>query len=80
MSQCTPRYLSLCSVPQRMSRDGLAGANAHINLPNYGLLFFSGAVFTPVGAQIPQDDSMFVAGVHKVDTYKKEGFWCDSGV
>ena len=76
MSQCTERYLSLCSIPTRMSRDGFAGEYAKLHLPFYGVYFFSGAQFTPVGDTVAQDTSKFIGGVSRPDTYMKENCFC----
>ncbi len=78
MSQCTTRYLPLCSIPAKMSKDGFAGETAKIYLPfsDAGLYFFSGATFAPVGDTIPQDTSKFISGVSRPDTYTKEGCFC----
>ena len=78
MSQCTQRYLPLCSIPARMSKDGFAGETAKIFLPfsDAGLYFFSGAQFVPVGDTVAQDKSKYLGGVAKPDTYMKEGCFC----
>lgn len=78
--QCTDRYLALCSIPARMSRDGVAGANAHIHLPFHGFYFFSGQTYTFPGSQITQDAKTFVGGVSRPDTFKKEGAYCGGQV
>jgi len=73
MSQCTPRYLSLCQIPAGRSRDGYAGPNANIYLPFYGFYFFSGAQYTFPGSTVPQDNKTFIGGITKCDTFQKEG-------
>lgn len=74
--QCTQRLLPMCSIPPRMSRDGWAGSTAKIYLPGHGYYFFSGATFTPVGSNVVQNEQMYIGGVTKPNTYKKNGFWC----
>lgn len=78
MSQCTNRYLPLCSIPVAMSKDGFAGETAHIILPfsDAGIYFFSGAQFVPVGDTVAQDTSKTLSGVSHPDTYMKEGCYC----
>lgn len=76
MAQCTERYLPLCTIPPRMSKDGWAGSNAKIYLPFIGFVFFSGATFTPVGDTAAQDDKMYLGGLVKGGVYSKEGCYC----
>lgn len=71
MAQCTNRYLSLCGIPARMSRDGYAGENAHIYIPFGGFYFFNGAQYTFPNGTIPQDKSRFIGGTSKPDTFVK---------
>lgn len=61
------QLLPLCSIPTQMSRDGWAGANAHISLPFYDPLyyFFSGATFVPQNQYAPQSTQPFIGGVTK---------------
>jgi hypothetical protein len=72
-NQCSKEYVSLCSIPPRMSRDGWAGEFAKIYLPFHGLMFFSGASLDTSGATIAQDKYPFLGGISKPDTYRKEG-------
>lgn len=80
MSQCSERYLPLCSIPARMSRDGWAGSTAKIFLPFHGLYFFSGEEYTFPGTTVPQDGSQFVGAPTKEGIFKKEGAWCGGQV
>lgn len=65
MSNCGQRYLPLCSIPKLMNRDGYTGPNAKIYVPFCGLVFASGATFTPTNSTIPQSDQLFMSGVKK---------------
>lgn len=76
MSQCTPRYLPLCSIPTRTNKDGFTGANAKIYLPFHGFLFASGETITFPNSTIAQDETPFLAGTTKPDTFQKDGSWC----
>lgn len=77
MSQCTDRFLPLCSIPARMLRDGYGGANAHIYLPFYGFFFASGDNYTFPGSTVPQNQSRFIGGVSKPGNgFHKEGAYC----
>jgi hypothetical protein len=69
--------MSLCSIPVRMSRDGYAGANAHLYLPFYGHYFFSGAQMTFQGSTIEQDKSRFIGGMVKSGPAFTKGYTCE---
>ena len=70
---CSKEYVSLCSIPARMSRDGWAGEYAKIYLPFHGLMFFSGATLSTEGGTIGQDQYPFLGGISKPNTFRKEG-------
>lgn len=76
MSQCNDRYLPLCSIPPRMSRDGNAGVNAHIYLSFVGFYFFNGNTITFPDSTAPQDVRPFVGGTTKPDTFTKDNLYC----
>lgn len=65
------RYLSLCRIAPRGNRDGYGGENAKLYLPFHGYVFASGQTFTPVGSTIAQDQSRFIGGISKPDTFRK---------
>lgn len=65
---CNIELLSLCNVPKVVSREGHGGAHSSLNLPFYGLYFFSGETFHPVGDTAPQNPRMVDFGVHMADT------------
>lgn len=71
MSQCTNRYLSLCSKPVLVSRDGLTGENAKLNLPFYGFWFASGATYTFPNTTVAQWTKRTIAAPHHADTFQK---------
>lgn len=76
MSQCTPRYLPLCSIPPVVSRDGYAGASASIYLPFFGRYFFSGAQYTFPNSSVPQSAARTVGGLSIPGAFSKEGGIC----
>ena len=79
MSQCSSRYLPLCSIPKLVSKDGWTGPNAHIYLPfsAAGFYFFSGDTYNFPGSTVAQDQSRTFGGVSKPgSSYHKEGGWC----
>jgi len=71
MSQCTQRYLALCSKPKPLLKDGWAGINAKIFLPFVGFVFGSGATVVFPGSTVPQDYSPLLAGATKANTFQK---------
>ncbi len=78
------QYLSLCSIPLQMSRDGYAGENAHIYLPwyhnsaGYSYYFFSGKqVSSPLGS-VNQDGSRLMNGRNLPTAAAGKGFTCDA--
>lgn len=76
MACAARRLLPLCSIPNRMSRDGWAGPNAHIYLPFFGHFFFNGQTYTFPNATIAQDKRPFLGGISKPNTFTKNGHNC----
>lgn len=80
----TRQYLSLCSIPTQMSRDGYAGANAHIYLPwyhnsaGYSYYFFSGAQVAFPQGYVGQDGSRLMIGRNIPVANAGKGFTCDA--
>lgn len=74
--QCGPRYLSLCSIPKLLMRDGYGGPNAHIYVPFCGFIFASGVTYTFPGSTVAQDMSHTVAGISKPNTFSKNNCEC----
>lgn len=71
MSVCNREYVPLCSIPRLQLKDGQAGPNAKIYIPFAGFVRADGATMTFPGSTIPQDNSRFLVGATKVNTFQK---------
>lgn len=69
--QCSREYLSLCSVPKALNRDGKAGPFASIYLPFVGRVFASGDTYTFADSTVAQDRSRTVHGSNIPDVFTK---------
>ena len=68
---CSREFLSLCSVPKAMDREGHAGMYASSYVPFVGRVFASGGTITYPSSTIGQDRSRTVHGVSLPDTFNK---------
>lgn len=62
MSQCTNRYLALCSKPKQLLRDGWSGLNAKIFVPFCGFVRADGATMEFPNSTIAQNNAPLIAG------------------
>lgn len=76
MSQCTQRYLALCSKPKQLLRDGWSGINAMIFVPFCGFLRADGATITFPNSTIAQNKSPLLAQGTMPDTFQKNPGAC----
>lgn len=80
MAQCTNRYLSLCSIPPALNRDGYAGPNAFIFVPFCGYIFASGATISFPGETVPQVKRRTIGGLSKATPFSKEGCYANGSI
>lgn len=77
MSQCTNRYLALCSKARPLLRDGWAGINAKIYLPFCGFFRADGATVVYPQSTIAQNRSpLMQGGGAPPDTFQKNSGSC----
>jgi len=69
------QLLPLCSTPKVVTREGLTGAYAYMNLIGIGLWFANGQTMTFPNSTAVQDKSRTYLGTVKPDTFSK-GFSC----
>jgi hypothetical protein len=76
MSQCTNRYLSLCSKPVQLLKDGWGGANAKIFMPFCGFVRADGALMVFPRSTVPQDFTLQLSSGSQPDSFNKNSGSC----